>query len=338
MHDQVWGSQETQFFFQLDPNLILHCIDLLGFRTTGRCLTLNSMENRVYEIEVEKRDNRDKTEFIVAKFYRPGRWSRDQILDEHSFLLELLEEELPVIAPMKFDGETLFKVPDHNLWYTIFPKKGGRIPDEMNKEKLEITGRLLGRVYNVGSRVNSKHRLEINPKTFGTDNLNVLLDTNFLASHLVDSFKKVVEQVCELSTPMFQGVKIHRIHGDCHRSNIIYREFEGPYLIDFDDMLMGPAIQDIWLIVPGSDQEAIADRDTFLKSYEIMREFDYSTLRLIEPLRALRYINFATWMAKRWDDPAFKNAFPYFGTDEYWSTLINDLHMQVAKIQGNILF
>ena len=335
MNNQVWGAQETQFFFQLDPNLILNCIDSLGFKTTGRCLTLNSMENRVYEVEVEKRSNKDELEFVVAKFYRPGRWTEAQILDEHNFLHELLEGDIPVIAPIKFDGKTLFKIPDHNLWFTVFPKKGGRIPDEMNDEKLEIIGRLLARIHNVGSSKPSKHRLHITPETFGTNNLEALLSTNYIPPQYIDSLKDVVGQTVSLITPLFEGVKTHRIHGDCHKSNIIYREYEGPFFVDFDDMLIGPAVQDIWLIVPGLDTQSLKDRDHLLKNYEIMREFDYSTLKLIEPLRALRYIHFAAWMAKRWDDPASKNAFPYFGSDEYWSTLIRDLYMQIARIQGN---
>ncbi len=335
MREHIWGENETQYFFHLNPNLILACVDALGFRTTGRCLTLNSMENRVYEIEVEQKENPNDTESIIAKFYRPGRWSREQILDEHNFLLELVEEEIPVIAPLKFNDETLFKIPGHELLYTIFPKKGGRIPDEMNDEKLEIIGRLIARIHNVGSRKKSEHRLAINPTTFGSNNLRLLLDNNFLPPQYASGFKNVVEQVCELSAPMFEGIETHRIHGDCHRANIIYREFEGPFFVDFDDMLMGPAIQDIWLIVPGNDQQSIKNREHLLQNYEIMRRFDYGTIRLIEPLRALRFIHFAAWMAKRWDDPAFKIAFPYFGTDEYWSTLTTDLHIQVAKIQGN---
>ncbi len=335
MQEHIWGAKETQYFFQLDPSLILDCIDSLGLRTTGRCLTLNSMENRVYEIEVEKKDDVDNTEFVVAKFYRPGRWSREQILDEHNFLWELVAEEIPVIAPMKFEGETLFKIPEYDIWYTIFPKKGGRIPDEMNDEKLEIIGRLLGRIHNVGATKESQHRLHINPTTFGRNNLDLLLQSDLLPERYHPGFKSVVAQLCDLIDPMFEGIATHRIHGDCHRSNIIYREDQGPFFVDFDDMLVGPAVQDIWLIVPGDDEQSLKDRDLLLENYELMREFDDSTIRLIEPLRSLRYIHFAAWMAKRWDDPAFKRAFPYFATDEYWSTLTTDLHVQVSKIQGN---
>ncbi len=334
--EHIWGKEETQFFFHLEPHLILKSIDCLGMRTTGRCLALNSMENRVYEIEIEDPEDRDQSQFVVAKFYRPGRWTQEQILDEHNFLLELAQDEIPVIAPLQFEGKTLFQVPGHKLWYTVFPRKGGRIPDEMDDEKLEIIGRLLARIHNVGARKKARHRLLLNPTIFGLNNLRFLIDSKKLPEIYRPIFQQTIEQICQFTEPLFANTQSLRIHGDCHRSNIIYREDQGPFFVDFDDMVMGPAVQDIWLIVPGDDEQAREDRTTLLSNYELMRSFDYSSLRLIEPLRALRYIHFAAWMAKRWDDPAFQRAFPYFGSERYWSELSTDLQLQLEKIKHSL--
>ena len=323
----IWGHNETQFFFELTPEKILNSIDKLGFLTTGRVLTLNSMENRVYDVEVEDG-------FIVAKFYRPGRWSKEQILEEHEFLLDLKNEEINVIAPLVIDDETLFKLDDHEIFFTLFPRVGGRIPDELNDDKLEELGRLLARLHNIGERKEAKHRMTISPQSFGRNNLEALLKTEHLPELYKSSLVSLVNELCDMSEPLFKGIKSIRIHGDCHRSNLIYREGEGNYLLDFDDMLTGPSVQDIWLVVPGNDQEARSDRALLLEHYETFREFNYHELKLIEPLRALRYIHFATWMAKRWDDPAFKAAFPYFGSEEYWAGLIRDLHEQKNRILG----
>lgn len=334
MSQYVWGDSETQFFFNLNPETILDAVDDLGIETTGRCLTLNSMENRVYEIEIIPKQETDSPSdnFVIAKFYRPGRWSEEQILDEHKFLLDLKSSELPVIAPHVIEGKTLFKLKEHNIFYTLFPKKGGRPPEEMTEEQLEMMGRTLARLHTVGEAEKAQHRLEINPNTFGRQNLNFLLENNYIPHHLTDSYKNIVTELCHLIDPLFENIRTQRIHGDCHRGNIILRD-EGPYFIDFDDMLMGPPVQDIWLTVPATDQEGIRDRNILLAAYEEMKDFDYSSLKLIEPLRALRYIHFSAWIAKRWQDPAFQAAFPYFNEDQYWHGQINDLHVQVQKIK-----
>lgn len=329
MSEYVWGDNETQFFFELRPETILDAIDDLGPRTTGRCLTLNSMENRVYEVEVD-----DK--FIVTKFYRPGRWSESQILDEHQFLLDLQENDVPVIAPELFNGKTLFQLKESGLFYTVFPKKGGRLPQEMTHEQLEIMGRMLARLHNVGATKKAENRITISPKTFGMGNLKFLMDGQFLPPHVESSYKNMVEKICILIDPLFENVENIRIHGDCHLGNIIWREGEGPFFIDFDDMLMGPPIQDIWLVTPGMDEYAVRDRNVLIESYKTMRDFDNSSLKLIEPLRTLRYIHFSAWIAKRWKDPAFQVAFPYFNEHSYWDTQLNDLQTQYARIENSL--
>jgi len=335
MSQYVWGDNETQFFFHLSPDIVLDAIEALGLKTTGRCLTLNSMENRVYEIEIDEpieNTNSVSDNFVIAKFYRPGRWTKQQILEEHEFLNDLKEDEIPVIAPHKFDGETLFKLKDHDLYYTLFPKRGGRAPEEMNEEQLQIMGRLLARIHNIGASKESKNRININPNSFGRQNLNFLLDGKFIPSQIEQLYKEKVETLCSLIDPLFKGIATHRIHGDCHKGNIILRE-DNPFFIDFDDMLVGPAVQDIWLVVPGTDQESIIDRNILLEAYDSMRPFDYQSLKLIEPLRALRYIHFSAWIAKRWEDPAFKQAFAHFDNDTYWNHQVTDLQLQINAIQ-----
>lgn len=331
MADYVWGDKSTQFFSDLSPDLILDSVEALGLKTTGRCLTLNSMENRVYEIEVDDYEH----QFVIGKFYRPGRWTKNQIEDEHKFLLELAEEEIPVVAPIIFNGTTIFETPEHGLWYSLFPKRSGRIPDELSEKQLEVLGRLIARIHNVGARIPAEHRLKITPSSFGLQNLEFLLDSKLILPQFTDRFSSLVKDICDASNPLFEKTSILRIHGDCHMGNVISRD-EEIFCIDFDDMLMGPAVQDIWLLIPGDDQQAVADRNIFLDQYETFRDFDHASLKLIEPLRALRYIHFAAWIGKRWEDGAFKRAFPYYGTDQYWSTLTYDLHFQLEKINNSL--
>jgi len=327
MNNYVWGNQETQFFFQLTPEIVLDAIAELGLDVTGRCLTLNSMENRVYEIEVDSSEGFPNNA-VVAKFYRPGRWSEEQIREEHQFLKELDDDEIPVIAPLSFSGETLFTLKNHKILYTLFPKKGGRAPDEMNKEQLEILGRMLARLHNVGSLKKSESRIQITPESFGLQNLNFLLENDYIPNHIKSDYQQVVEDICSSASPLFKDITNIRIHGDCHIGNIISRPDEGLFFIDFDDMLFGPAVQDIWLLTPGYDEYAINDRNTLIDSYETMRDFDHRELKLVEILRSLRFIHFSAWIAKRWEDPAFKIAFSHFGQPQYWEIQLNDLRRQ----------
>lgn len=335
MSSYVWGDQETQFFYQLDPETILSSVDSLGFRTTGRSFPLNSMENRVYEIEIESDSTKPTDHFVIAKFYRPGRWTKEQILEEHSFLLELKEAEIPVIAPIVVDGQSLFEVPGHRLHFCLFPKQGGRAPHDMDEEMLQIFGRLLARIHNVGASKTAQHRLHMTPDTFGRKNLQYLLESKAIPAQHAPLYRDVVEKICDASDPLFQNINMHRIHGDCHWGNVIYRENQGLYFIDFDDMVTGPSVQDVWLLIPGDDMHAKQDREILLESYQTMRAFDRNELKLIEPLRSLRYIHFAAWISKRWEDDAFKKAFPFYGNEQYWTDQIRDLTTQLEKITSS---
>lgn len=336
MAQGVWGEKDTQYFYQLTPELVLDAVEhALGMRSTGRSLQLNSMENRVFEIEMEEEVSGPKYKrYRIAKFYRPGRWTKEQIQEEHQFLLDLEREEIPVAAPLRLShGETLMEVPGTGLFLVVFQKKPGRNPYELDQEQLSITGRLLGRLHNIGAVRKAEHRVSLTPETYGRQNLAELQRLNIIPPQFSATYADLVHRLCDLIDPLFARVPLQRIHGDCHRGNLLWGD-EGPFWVDFDDCVNGPPVQDLWLLLPGRGEEAQEQLDIMLRAYESMREFDHGSLRLIEPLRALRYVHFSTWIAKRWQDPAFPRTFPQFGTEKYWQEQMYDLQEQIGLIQN----
>jgi len=334
MTSNLWGNNQTQFFFELNPDLVLDTVESLGYKTTGRVLTMNSMENRVYEVEIESDSDNPSDHFKIIKFYRPGRWSKIQIQEEHDFLADLSEFEVPVIAPIQFDGQSLFTMKELELYFTVFNKQGGRAPDEFTNEEIEQVGRLLARLHNVGSMKDAPHRLKLTPEVYLKSNMDFLLDQKIIPSHLEKMYKDVLEQIYSLTKNRFKNISYQRIHGDCHLGNII-RRGDVFYLIDFDDMVMGPCVQDMWLLLPGRDEYAENLRSRLIESYMTMRDFNFEELRLTETLRTLRMINYSAWIAKRYEDPAFKNAFPFFEQPSYWEGQINDLREQIYHLSEN---
>lgn len=335
MATSVWGDTETQHFYSLDPFQILSSIDSLGYSTTGRCLQMNSMENRVFEVEIdvdEESIQNPSEKFVIGKFYRPGRWSKEQILEEHEFLLDLQSHEIPVIAPIQINGETVFEMKDLGILYSLFPKQGGRVPDEWNKDKLEQMGRLLGRVHQIGKSKSFKHRLSLDLPTYGRDNLSFLIDQNIVPIMYKSSYSIVCEEFFEAATPLFKNIQNHRTHGDCHIGNILWSHDKGPFLIDFDDTVTAPAIQDVWLIAGGRDEDSINNRNTLLDAYESMSDFNWNELKLIEPLRALRLIHFSAWIGKRWEDKSFQRAFDQFQSEQYWEEQLQALREITAML------
>lgn len=331
-------SEETKYFFGLTPERVLAAVESAGVRCTGRCLTLNSMENRVYEVEIETADDSPSTDpasrFRIVKFYRPGRWSEQQILEEHQFLKDLVAQEVPVCAPLEFsDGRTVKLAPEIDIWYAVFPKVRGRAPEELNDEQLQWMGRLLARLHIVGAQREAPHRLKLTPEQYGLTNLEFLQRSNSLPIEVAKNYANLVDEICKASAPLFQGVATQRIHGDCHPGNILWGS-SGPFFVDFDDMVTGPCVQDLWLVVPGRDTESKIQMDILLDGYEQMRSFDRSSLRLIEPLRALRYIHFSAWIARRWQDPYFQRTFTQFGTHAYWEGQLGDLREQLELIRA----
>jgi len=333
----TWGNDQTQFFFSLTPDRVLEAVENSGLLCTGRCQTLNSFENRVYDVELELDDpvlQKDpQASRRVVKFYRPGRWTENQILEEHQFLADLKAAEIPAIAPMAFpDGRTLHQTRESGIWYAIFPKVGGRAPEEFTDEQLERIGRLLARIHNVGAARVAEHRLELTIGTYGYANLEFLLRGKFLPVEMAARYEKTVREIGKLAEPLFAGVPTFRLHGDCHPGNLLWNQ-HGPFFLDFDDMIRGPAAQDIWLLIPGRDAEAKLQREVLLDAYSEMRDFNRQTLRLIEPLRALRFVHYSAWIARRWEDPAFPAAFPEFGSHAYWESETRDLEDQLELIR-----
>jgi Ser/Thr protein kinase RdoA (MazF antagonist) len=317
----------SDLFFELTPQYILEAVEAIGARSTGRCFALNSLENRVYEVEMEDGSK------VVGKFYRPQRWTREAILEEHQFLKDLAASEVPVVQPLALkDGSTLGTA-EGGILFTVFPKVRGRAPEELTQQQLTQLGRFVGRLHNVGASRKARHRVSINPQTYGTAPLKFLLDNKWLPLDLETQYRQTVEEIIKVITPWFDGIETYRIHGDCHLGNLLYNA-DGPFFLDFDDMVTGPAVQDLWLIVPGQDEQATRDREVFLQGYEEMRQFKRETLRLVEPLRSLRFIHYSAWIAKRWKDPSFPRAFPEFNSHKYWSSEIHDLKTELNLIKA----
>ena len=317
----------SNFFFNLTPDIVIKAVEKTGLEPTGHCMALNSYENRVYDLKLE-----DGTH-VVSKFYRPGRWNREQIREEHDFLHELKNDEIPVCAPIVFsDGETVHET--EGIYYAVWPRTGGRIPDELSDEVLGMLGRLCARIHNMGAAGKAKYRIGLTGETYGLEPLAYLLDNNFLPGHCRERYASAVKEIVAIHEELGRDIPCHRIHGDCHLGNLLNGS-EGWFFLDFDDFLTGPAVQDVWMLVPARDREGLRQRDIFLEGYRLFRDFDTSWLRLVESLRALRFIRYAAWIARRWDDPAFPAAFPHFGTAQYWENETADLEDQLDFIHKN---
>jgi len=329
-------AESDQSFYALNPEAILSAVESLGFRCTGRALALNSMENRVYEVEIElKTEAKTRYDnFRVVKFYRPGRWSREQILEEHQFLRDLASNDIDVATPIANDsGETLFQLAHSGIYFSIYLKRGGRHLDELDDSKLAQLGRLIARMHSVGASREAKARIKLGTQTYGYDALEVIFKSNALKPDFKPRYESMAKSLLQMVEPWFVDVPKQRIHADFHLGNVLW-DGDQVILMDFDDMAQGPCVQDLWLIVPGRDEQELRRRELLISGYEQMRNFDRSTLNLIEPLRALRLIHFSAWIAKRWDDPAFKRTFVEFGSERYWSEQIVELQEILYAIQG----
>jgi Ser/Thr protein kinase RdoA (MazF antagonist) len=314
-------------FNDLPPDLVLNLIeDALGVRCTNICRPLNSYINRVYELE--QADGLG----LVAKFYRPGRWSHAALKDEHDFLLELESHEIPVVAPLRQkNGETLGC--HQAMFFAVFPKKGGRSFDEYSDDQWLQLGRLLGRAHGVGAQRKPKERLTMAPHLSTREQVDYILSNDFIPTDLAKQFEPITSELIAAIAPLFDNVEMIRIHGDCHFSNLIYRPDESFYIIDLDDMAVGPPVQDFWMLLPGYLNDSLVEIDLFLEGYETFRDFDRRTLRLIEPLRAMRYIHYTAWCAHQVAEDGLSRVAPDFGTREYWQREIRDLSEQLERIK-----
>ena len=316
----------------LTPDIVLDAVESVGMRCDGRLIALNSYENRVYQIWL------DDESLVVVKFYRPQRWSNGEILEEHSFVRELAEREIPVVAPLSFqNGTTLQEF--HNFRFAVYPKQGGRAPELEQANTLEWIGRFLGRIHAVGAIKEFNERSALNIETFGEEPRQYLLASPFLPADLLDAWSSVVEQALIGVRQCYEragDIKLIRLHGDCHAGNILWTE-AGPHFVDFDDSRMGPAMQDLWMLLSGETADMTRQFAGVLAGYEDFREFDRRELHLIEGLRTLRLIHYCAWIARRWDDPAFPAAFPWFNTQRYWQDRILELREQISLMAESSL-
>ncbi len=306
-----------QDFLALTPDRVLDAVEVGGLRCTGRCLPMRAFENRVYEVEL------DDERRLIVKFYRPGRWSREAILDEHAFLAELEAAELPAVPPMDLGtGATLAEI--DGIFYAAFPKVRGRTLDEADDERLRRIGRLIGRMHAIGAARDAPHRPRLTVERYIHEPLEVLQSAGVVSAGLAGRYRDVALKIADAAAPLLARARAQRIHGDLHWGNMLWGT-DGPILLDFDDFLVGPPVQDLWLLARGGSEEARKARDQLVEGYELFREFDRSTLVLCEPLRAMRIIYMSAWIARRWDDPSFRTGFPAFATDAYWSTEYEEL-------------
>lgn len=305
----------------LSPDLVLDAVEAAGFAVDGRLLALPSYENRVYQVGL------DGAAPLVAKFYRPARWSGAAIAEEHAFALELADAELPVVAPLVVGGATLLA--HDGFRYALYPRRGGRAPELESDEHLAWMGRLLARLHGVGARSAFRQRGAIDADTFVRAAARAALASGLLPEHLGDAYRARTDALAALVEARFAAVapRFLRLHGDCHAGNVLWTD-TGPHFVDLDDARMGPAVQDLWMLAPS--RRAL---DMLLEGYGEFRDFDYAELALVEPLRVMRQVHWAGWVAARWHDPAFPRAFAFVGEARWWEQHLNDLAEALARLQ-----
>ena len=310
----------------LTPDCILDALESVDFEPSGSLLALNSYENRVYQVSLNDGG------FVIAKFYRPDRWSSEAILEEHRFSQELAGHEIPVVTPLQRNGETLFEF--DGFRFAVFPRQGGRSPELEQPETLKQLGRLLGRLHAVGAQQPFQDRPALTVHHFGYDSLHFLLNRDFITPEVKTNYQNAAEEALQLVSQQFEAVlpRTIRLHGDCHPGNILYTD-NGAHFVDLDDARMGPAIQDLWMLLSGSNEEMAAQFRHLLEGYQMFYELDMAELALIESLRTLRLIHYSAWLARRWHDPAFPHHFPWFASPRYWEEQMITLREQIERLQ-----
>jgi len=311
----------------LSPEVVLDALEALEFRCDGRVLALNSYENRVYQIGIED------GEPVIAKFYRPGRWSDAAIREEHGFAAELAAQEIPVVAPLLRGGDSLHRYRGYR--YAVFPRQGGWWPELASADERQWVGRFLGRIHAVGRAGAFSERSRLSVEELGRRSRDFLLGGDWMPDYLLPKYAALTETLLtevERRAQGWHGAAQIRILGDCHRGNILWTD-SGPHFVDLDDCATGPAIQDLWMLLAGSESEMRTQLTDLVQGYEQFLPFDRGELALIEPLRALRMIHYAAWLARRWHDPAFPKAFPWFAEPRYWEEHYRALDEQLAAVQ-----
>ena len=318
-------------YTELTPETILDAVESLGYETSGRFLALNSYENRVYRCDLEEGGG------IIAKFYRPGRWSDEAIHEEHVFAQELVEQEIPVVAPILHDSVSLFRHQGYR--FTLYPLRGGRWPDLESRDDLNWMGRFIARIHNVGRTSSFQHRHKIEINRMGNEPAAYLQQHGFIPGYLEQAYQTLVDDLLKEIQAAFDRCGHYqsiRLHGDCHRSNVLWTD-DGPHFVDLDDCCNGPAIQDLWMLLSGERQEMTEQLCDLLEGYEEFATLELNELHLIEALRSLRMMHYAAWLAKRWSDPAFPMAFPWFNSTQYWEQHVLELREQLSRLHEPVL-
>ncbi len=320
----------------LTPDLVLDALDSVGWRGDGRLMALSSYENRVYQVHLES------GEPVVAKFYRPQRWSEAQILEEHQFAQELMAAEAPVVGPLLAHGKTLHQ--HAGFYFSVSPRRGGRRPELDDPDVLEWIGRFIARIHNVGVQKPFAYRPALTVQTFGEEPRDWLLQHQVIPLEVQNAWLSSCNQALAIATKIIAAYAINtpagghfhsniRLHGDCHPGNILWTPTEqaggGPHFVDLDDARSGPAVQDLWMLLSGNRSQQTFALSCLLDGYEQLRPFNRRELALIEPLRTLRLIHYSAWLARRWSDPIFPINFPHFGDTVYWQGQVHMLHEQL---------
>jgi Ser/Thr protein kinase RdoA (MazF antagonist) len=320
------GNESGTPYYRLDPDTMIRAIESTGLLCDGRMLALNSYENRVYQVGLEEGDP------VVAKFYRRGRWSDAEILEEHEFSLQLAEAEIPLIPPMVIGGDTLHH--HEGFRFAVFERRGGHAPELEDKDTRAWLGRFMGRIHAIGSSRPFATRPALTPRRFGTESIATILQGHWLPPHMEEPFASLAADLMVAVEAAFQragAVRNIRLHGDCHPGNILWRD--GPFFVDLDDCQTGPAIQDLWMLLSGDPDEMGVQMKDILDGYREFHDFDLRELQLVEALRTLRMLHHSAWLARRWEDPAFPIAFPWFGESRYWEDMVLGLREQLGKMQ-----
>tara|TARA_E500000331_G_scaffold8337_1_gene7965 strand:- start:19920 stop:20930 length:1011 start_codon:yes stop_codon:yes gene_type:complete len=312
-------------FTRLTPDLVMDATESTGFRCDARILQLNSYENRVYQIGIEDSDP------VIGKFYRPDRWTDAQILEEHTFTQLLTDSDISAIPPLEINGTTLHHF--EGFRFSLSPRRGGRAPAVDDLNTLGILGSHIGRIHAVAGEGGFEHRTQFSVQEFGLDARDAVMNAGYVPSELMPAFESLYEGILSDLTTLFDRVHVNilRLHGDCHMGNVLWRD-DLPHFVDFDDARSGPAIQDLWMMLSGEREQQQIQMMHILRGYRQFNHFNLAELQLIEGLRALRMIHHVAWIARRWDDPAFPRAFPFFDSERFWSEHLLSLKEQWARL------